>query len=167
VANSTKEGTNNNTEIDKRPIYTSFLQPFPKLILKKTNCNEIEEIIRLMKPKAAHGYDGITANLIKASAPFISLPLAYICDKSLSTGIFPSRLKYSEITPIHKKGDKTDMSYYRRISVLPTFSKVLEEVIYKWLLSHLNKYNILVREQFGFKENSSTALATYSLLDNI
>jgi hypothetical protein len=95
VANIIKEGTNNDTEIDKRPIdylYTSVLQPFQKLILKKTNCNEIEVIIRLLKPKSAHGYDGITANLIKASAPFISSPLAYICHKSLSTGIFPSCL---------------------------------------------------------------------------
>jgi hypothetical protein len=31
-----------------------------------------------MKPKLASGYDGITAKLIKASAPFISSPLAYI-----------------------------------------------------------------------------------------
>jgi hypothetical protein len=55
VANITQEGTNEDMEIDKRPMdypYTSFLQPFPKLILKKTNCNKIEEIIRLMKSKA-------------------------------------------------------------------------------------------------------------------
>jgi hypothetical protein len=143
------------------------LQPFPKFILKKRNFNEVEEIIRIMKPKAVHGFDGITANLIKASAQFISTPLAYICNKSLSTGTFHSRLKYSEITPIHKKGDKTDMSNYRPITLLPTFSKILEKVIYKRLLSHLSKYNILVKERFGFRENSSTALATYNLLDNI
>jgi hypothetical protein len=59
------------------------------------------------------------------------------------------------------------MSNYRPISLLPTFSKILEKVIYKRLLSHLNKYDILVKEQFGFKENSSTALDTYNLLDNI
>jgi hypothetical protein len=85
VANITKVGTNKDTEIDKRPmdyLYTLFVQPFPKLILKKMNCKEIEEIIRLMKPKSAHGYDGITANFIKASAPFISSPSAYICNKS-------------------------------------------------------------------------------------
>jgi hypothetical protein len=59
------------------------------------------------------------------------------------------------------------MPNYRPISLLPTFSKILEKVIYKRLHSYLNKYNILVKEQFGFRENSSTALATCNLLDNI
>jgi hypothetical protein len=84
----------------------------------------------------------------------------------LSTGIFPSRLKYSEIIPIHKKEDKTDMSNYRPISLLPTFSKILEKVIYKRLFSHLNNHNILAKEQFGFRKNSSTASVTHNLLDN-
>jgi hypothetical protein len=58
------------------------------------------------------------------------------------------------------------MSNYRPISLIPTFSKILERVIYKRLLSHLNKFNILVNQQFGFRENLSTKLATYNLLDN-
>jgi hypothetical protein len=59
------------------------------------------------------------------------------------------------------------MLNYRPISLLPTLSKIFEKVIYKWLLSHLNKYNILVKQQFGFRENFSTTLAIYNLLDNI
>jgi hypothetical protein len=51
--------------------------------------------LSLSRIKSAHGYVGITTKLIKASAPFTSSPLAYICNISLSTGIFPSRLKYS------------------------------------------------------------------------
>jgi hypothetical protein len=85
-------------------------------------------------------------------------------NKSLSTGIFPKCLKYSEIIPIYKKEDKTDMSNYRPI--LPIFSKFFE-VIYKQISLHLNTYNILAEEKYGFKKNFSTAVATYSLLDNI
>jgi hypothetical protein len=59
------------------------------------------------------------------------------------------------------------MLNYRPISLLPTFSKILKRVIYKRLLSHLNKYNILVKQQFGFRENLWTILATYNLSDNI
>jgi hypothetical protein len=71
---TTKKLTNKDVGVDKRSIdylYTSFKKPFQKLIL------------------------------IKASAPFISSPLAYILNKSLSIGIFPTRLKYSEIISIY------------------------------------------------------------------
>jgi hypothetical protein len=76
--------------------------------------------------------------------------LNHICNKVLSSGIFPSRLKYAEVKPLFKKGDKKDMSNYRPISLLTAFSKVIEKVIYARLYWHLNNKNILVNEQFGF-----------------
>jgi hypothetical protein len=59
------------------------------------------------------------------------------------------------------------MSNYRPIYFLPSFSKILEKTIYKRMFSHLNNHNILVKEKFGFRKNSSTALATHNLLGNI
>jgi hypothetical protein len=105
--NATKKHTNKDAETNKRPmdyLYASFQKPFHNLILKKINCKEIEEVIRTIKLKPANGYDGINSNLIKASAIFISSSLAYIFNKSLSIGIFPKCLKYSEIIHIYKKG---------------------------------------------------------------
>jgi hypothetical protein len=49
----------------------------------------------------------------------------------LSTGTFPDRLKFSEIEPIYKKGDKTFITNYRAISLLIVFSKVLKRVYVK------------------------------------
>jgi len=85
----------------------------------------------------------------------------------LSTGTFSDRLKYSEIKPIYKKGDKTLITNYRPISLLPVFSKVFEKVLYKRIYYHLTLNNILVKEQFGFKCNSSTEIAIYTLLNNM
>ena len=81
--------------------------------------------------------------------------------------VIPDRLKYSEVKPLFKKGDKTEMSYYRPISLLPSFSKIIEEIIYKRLYCYLKDNNILVNEQFGFRERSTTEMATYALLNNI
>jgi hypothetical protein len=106
VANITNVETNKDMVLNKSSLdyfHAHLLQPFQKIAFKPTDCNEIEEIIKLVKPKLTSGCDEITAKLIKASAPYISSPLAYICNKSLSTGIYPSHLKYSEITLIYKK----------------------------------------------------------------
>jgi hypothetical protein len=73
---------------------------------KNTSTKEIENIIRSLKAKESHGYDEITTKILKISAPFISSPLTYIFNKSMISGIFPSRLKYAIIKPIFKNGDK-------------------------------------------------------------
>ena len=88
----------------------------------------------------------------------------YIFNKVLSTGIFPERLKFLEVRPLFKKGDITEFSYYRPISLLTSFSKIIEKIIYKRLYNYLNDNNILVGDQYGFREKLSTETATYTLL---
>jgi hypothetical protein len=148
-------------------LYTLFQKPFHKLILTRINCKEIEEVIRIIKLKPASGYNGINIKLIKASAIFISSPLAYMSNKSLSTGIFTKCLKYSEIIPIYIKKETRlicqTIDLYRYFQYFQEFLKV----IYKQISLHLNTYNILAEEQYGFKKNSSTAVVAYNLLDNI
>jgi hypothetical protein len=53
--------------------------------------------------------------ILKISAIYIS-PLTYICNKAISA-VFPDRLKYSIVTPVFKKGNKSDPANYRPISV--------------------------------------------------
>jgi hypothetical protein len=40
---------------------------------------------------------------LKISAPFISSPLNYICNKSVISGIFPNHLKYFTVEPMFKR----------------------------------------------------------------
>ena len=85
---------------------------------KSFSTKEITSIIKSFKTKNSFGYDEISTKLLKNSVTYLSSPLTYICNKSISTGIFPERLKYSIIKPLYKKGDKTDPSNYRPISIL-------------------------------------------------
>jgi hypothetical protein len=48
------------------------------------------------------------------------------------------------------------MANYRPLSILTSFSKVFEKIIYERLLQHVNVNNILVEEQFGFRPATST-----------
>jgi hypothetical protein len=75
----------------------SFKNPFPNINLKPISTKEIENIIKFLKPKNSSGYDGVSTKLIKISSPSISSPLEYICNKSLTSGIFPDHLKYAVV----------------------------------------------------------------------
>ena len=85
----------------------------------------------------------------------------------LSTGTFPTQLKFSQVFPLFKKGDKTEMSDYRPVSLLTSFSKIFEKVIYNRLLQHTKENNIIVTDQYGFKNNSWTELAVFKLTNQI
>jgi hypothetical protein len=145
----------------------NFQHPYPKMNMCSTNTYEIQKIISAMKPKYSYGYDEVSIRVMKASTPFIVSPLTYICNKILQTGTFPDRLKYAEVKPLYKKGDRKELFNYRPISLLPNFSKIIEKVMYKRLSYHLHINNILVGEQFGFRKGFSTEMATFQFLNKV
>jgi hypothetical protein len=111
---------NNPISLQKKHYPYTF-PPMPTVPVTK---GEIRGIINSMKPKTSSGYDGISTKILKLCGSQISRPLAFITDKSTKTGVFPERLKYAVITPLHKKGDVYNMANYRPISLLPVFSKI-------------------------------------------
>ena len=74
-------------------------------------------------------------------------------------------MKYATVKPLFKEGDKSKLSNYRPISILSSFSKVLEKVMHNQLQEHLNKHGILAEEQFGFKSDSTTNKAIYKFIN--
>jgi len=64
--------------------------PCSNMKLKYTTPKEIEKIIKSLKSKNSHACDGIPMKILKVSTPFVTSPLTYICNNSLSTGIVPS-----------------------------------------------------------------------------
>jgi hypothetical protein len=49
----------------------------------------------------------------------------------------------------------------------PHFLRFFEKVLYVRMYQHLINNNILVDAQFGFRTNSSTIIATFSLMNEI
>ena len=103
----------------------------------------------------------------KISCPFISSPVNYICNKMLFWGVHTDRLKYAIIKPLHKNDDKCEVSNYRPVSLLTSFSKIFEMVMQRRILKHLTKCNILSTEQFGFRLGLRTDNTTYKLTTEI
>jgi len=122
--------SNNSTTTDPALNYLQdiFGRPFPSIQLALVTVTEMKDIIKSLKWKDSHGYDEIPLKILNISLPFITSPLTYICNKSLVSGLFSTRLKYSQIIPIFKKGNKSEMSNYRPISLLIPFQKYLRRL---------------------------------------
>jgi phosphatidylinositol kinase/protein kinase (PI-3 family) len=91
--NDFKSHNPNNTTL-LHYLLQAFKTPFPNFNLKLLSTKEVENIIKTLKTKNSAGYNEISTKLLKISSPFISSPLIYICNKSISSGIFPDHLKY-------------------------------------------------------------------------
>jgi hypothetical protein len=122
---------------------------------------EIKSIIHSLTAKNSLGYDQITSKILKVCASLIKHSLNHIYNHSLFTGILPGNLKISVVRPLYKEGDRTNISHYRPISLLTTFSQVLEKVMHNRSSHNFQNYNILVPEQCGFRRGLSTESAAF------
>nr|XP_047127684.1 uncharacterized protein LOC124808568 [Hydra vulgaris] len=94
--------------------------------VNELSVNELRASFNELKINKSVGFDDINVNVLKAVYDIIELPLLFISNLSLATGIFPCRLKVARIVPLYKNGDDSLSPYYRPISILSCFSKVLE-----------------------------------------
>lgn len=87
----------------------------------------------------------------KVCTEVVSHYLVLIINKSLQRSHVPKQLQGATVILVYKKGDKTLCFNYRPVSVLPTFSKVYEKIVYNRLMTHLTQYAILAYCQYGFR----------------
>ena len=95
---------------------------------------EVEKLLCSLKVKTSTGPDGISSHMLRNAAFSVSSSLHKIFNLSLLTGHFPTDWKSSNITPVYKSGNKSLVSNYRPISLLPIPSKVLECIVHNRLL---------------------------------
>ena len=56
---------------------------------------------------------------------------------------------------------------YRPIALLPSLSKIFEQVMFDQLLAYLSSNNLLCINQFNFRPRHSTELAALRLVDHL
>ena len=128
-------------------IYTDFhLSP-----------RQIFTYIKYSANRKAPGSDGITVQMLKHASRKVILQIYYIFRSTTSLGYFPDKWKIAKLIPIPKPGKpRNALSSYRPISLLSLLGKLLERCIHAFLIEHLSINNILVDQQFGFRQGHST-----------
>ncbi len=149
--------------------FTEFLPPplTSSMFLMPTDVIEVKETISAMKDGKSAGHDQFSTKIIKLTIDELVEPLVYIINSSLTIGCVPDDMKVAKVIPIYKKDDNHYFSNYRPISLLSIFSKLLEKIMAKRLLSFLSKHNVLIPQQFGFRTAHSTELALAYLIHKL
>ena len=101
--------------------------------LIKTICNNLD-ITETREP------DELPPILFKNRSQGLDHSLKQLFIKIKQTGVFPKQWKTAVITPIHKKGDKSDIRNYRPVSLLNIISKIFERCIFLTLYEHITSY---------------------------
>ena len=73
------------------------------MLLYKISQNEIKNAIKNLKNSNSSGDDEITSTFVKLSAPVLIPALHMIYNLSLTSGVYPHKLKIAKVVPIHKK----------------------------------------------------------------
>jgi len=110
--------------------------------------------VEKLKSHKSRGIDQIPAELIMTGDRTIRFEIHKFIISIWNKEELPEEWKDSVIVPVYKKGDKTDCSNHRGISLLPTAYKILSNI----LLSRLTLYaeKIIGNHQRGFRRNRST-----------
>ena len=114
----------------------------------------IEKQISDLIPKKPVGYDSIPPKILKDSISIVREPLFRLFNTSVKENLFPSELKYANVSPLFKNDDNTNKENYTPISILPTISKIFERLLFQQITSFVS--NIISPYLCGFRKDYNT-----------
>ena len=127
--------------------------------------DDIRKALKNLDSTKAPGPDGIPTKVLKDCAEELIPNLTDLFNTSLTEGIVPQEWKEANVVPVLKKGDPTNPSNYRPISLLPIISKILERCIYDKIINALRPK--ITRMQHGFLTSSSTTTQLLTFFNKI
>ncbi len=151
--------------LDQEPVYGPFFEPDYHLG-DRFSITELNDALRKLNKEAGVGPGRVSSKWVVKifSTDGSKNYLLFLFNQCFLWGSCPSQWSYSELFVIYKgKGDISDPNNYRAINLLDDFYRIYSRLIYKRLTSWASRYNYFSQAQFGFRPNSGTLEAVFSL----
>ena len=132
----------------RMPISTIGISPFSSI--SDGVCKQLSQL----NPRKACGPDEIPPKVLKEVAQYVSNWLSFNFQQSYDHNMVSSDWSKALVTAIHKKGNKSDHTNYRPVSLTCICCKIIKHIILSHMSKHLSLHNILI-EASGFREKYS------------
>jgi ribonuclease P/MRP protein subunit RPP40 len=137
------------------------------LVDVKINHDMVEKKLQQLKIDKCPGLDGIHPKMLFELRKEISIPLAELFNHSLVSGEVPSDWRDAGVTPLFKKGKKSDIQNYRPVSLTSLVCKIMESIIKDDIVEHLEKYKLIRDSQHGFMKGRSCLTNLLEFLEEV
>ena len=127
----------------------------------------VSEAIFRLKSSVSRTPDQVPAYFLKKVSSSMAKPLSKLFTLLLTKGKVPTIWKQAIVTPIFKKGLKSNPANYRPISLTSVICRILEIIIHFCIYSHLTSNNILSSCQHGFLPKRSSQSQQLVLLNDL
>jgi len=127
----------------------------------------IQKLLQELKHGKAPGPDNIPTWFLQTCSAEVAPVLQVIFTQSLKTHMLPKDWLSANITPIYKKGDRSSPVNYRPISLTSVCCKIMEHIIFSFIMGHLERNNLLNPNQHGFRPNHSCQTQLILLAEDI
>ena len=147
------------TELPLANAVPPIIQPYQTQQFLSNIIATEEQVLELMKGvdiSKACGYDGIGNKIIKLCSEGFHVYFSYFINLSLSLGQYPSAWKLANVIPLFKNDNPQHKVNYRPVSLLASFSKICERVVFFHLYNFLMETGFLYKFQSGFRPGDST-----------
>ena len=131
--------------------YDDIHSEHPVIKLHRVTVGEVEEALKIMKPKRAVGPDGVPQYIYKACGEFLIAPLTHVFNLAICTSTFPYDWTITAITPVPKTTNTTNIADHRPITSMPIANKIFEKVIFRQLYPQVHR--LIAEQQHGFVRN--------------
>ncbi len=168
--------------VDKINKIRSEISPCANNVVTDIPCSKAPSFSQF-HPVVASDVCALIKSSKRSSSPADPIPVPLLCkvidticpvitqciNSSLTKGVVPDSFKSAIVKPILKKSglDPETLANYRPVSLLPFLSKILEKVVAKQLISHIENHSLAARYQSGFKRLHSTETALLKVTNDI
>ena len=126
----------------------------PETLNKTITINEVDSAIKSVKTGKASSTDMISNEILKALDLKHRTLLTNIFNACLNNSVYPWNC--SIISPLHKKGNKSDPDNYRAVAVSSVIGKLFSTILLERLLEFRSKYCPDPPNQLGFTKKAQT-----------